>query len=266
LWLSLNITNAIGEPVKFNGLNYYARILGFTGQTDLLRSMGLTLQFALMVVPLGIATGVGLAVLAAAQLKHIKIFRTIFTSSIAISLASAGVIFSMVYNPALGVTRWLESLLGLSNPGLLSNAATALPAVAVMTIWSGLGFNFVICLAGMQAIPHDIYESGLMDGADGWKAFWHITLPLLAPTLLFLVVVGTIGSAQAFTQFNVLFGGGASGGPEGSANVFVYATFNAFWYQNRYGLSSAMSIVLFGLLFILSFIQFRVLDKRVHYQ
>ena len=263
IWLSLHVTNATGEIVRFNGLAYYSRILGFAGQTELLESIALTLKFALMVVPASIAGGVGLAALAAVQLKHIKIFRTIFTSSIAISLASAGVIFSMLYNPALGITSGLEQLLGLTSPGLLSNASTAMLAVALMTVWTDLGFNFVICLAGVQAIPQEIYESGMLDGADGWTAFRHITLPLLAPTLLFLFIVGTIGSCQAFTQFNVLLNGA---GPEGSTNVFVYATFRTFWYENRYGLSSAMSIVLFVLLFILSLIQFRTLDSKVHYQ
>jgi sn-glycerol 3-phosphate transport system permease protein len=260
LWLSLHITNATGEIAKFNGLAYYTRVLT---SPDYLNSIWLTFKFAAMVVPLSIASGVGLAVLAAVKLRHIKIFRTIFTSSIAISLASAGVIFSMFFSPVIGVTQGLEQLLGLKSPGLLANAETALAAVAAMTVWSGLGFNFVICLSGIQAIPEEIYESGMIDGASSWRAFVDLTLPLLAPTLLFLLIVGTIQSAQAFTQFNVLMQGP---GPQGSTNVFVYSTFRTFWYENRYGFSSAMSIVLFAILFVLSLIQFRGLDRRVHYQ
>lgn len=263
IWLSLHVTNAIGEVVRFNGLTYYARILGFTGQHEYLDAIVLTLRFAAMVVPLSIASGLGLALLAAAKLRHIRWFRTIFTSSIAISLASAGVIFSMLYSPVIGVTAWLEQWLHLPFPGLLSNASTALASVAVMTVWSNLGFNFVICLSGLQGIPDEIYESAAIDGAAGWRMFLHMTLPLLAPTLLFLLIVGTIGSAQAFTQFNVLMGGP---GPESSTNVFVYSTFRMFWGENRYGFSSAMSIVLFALLFVLSLVQFRSLDGRVHYQ
>jgi sn-glycerol 3-phosphate transport system permease protein len=260
IWLSLHVTNASGEIVRFNGLAYYTRILT---TPEYLSSIGLTLQFALMVVPLSIVSGVGLAALAAVKLRHIKIFRTIFTSSIAISLASAGVIFTLFYSPVIGITRGLEQFLGLKSPGLLANADTALMAVAFMTAWSSLGFNFVICLSGIQSIPQDIYESGALDGADGWRSFLHLTLPMLAPTLLFLLVIGTIQSAQAFTQFNVLMQGA---GPEGSTNVFVYSTFRMFWYENRYGFSSAMSIVLFFILFVLSLIQFRGFDDRVHYQ
>jgi sn-glycerol 3-phosphate transport system permease protein len=260
IWLSLHITNATGEIVKFNGLAYYTRVLT---SPEYLESIWLTFKFALMVVPAGIASGVGLAVLAAVKLRHVKIFRTLFTSSIAISLASAGVIFTMFYSPVIGVTQGLEQLLGLKSPGLLANAETALAAVAAMTVWSGLGFNFVICLSGIQAIPDEIFESGMIDGASGWKSFIHLTLPLLAPTLLFLLVIGTIQSAQAFTQFSVLMQGP---GPQGSTNVFVYSTFRTFWLENRYGFSSAMSIVLFAILFVLSLIQFRGLDRRVHYQ
>jgi ABC-type sugar transport system permease subunit len=264
IWLSMHVTDATGEAVRFNGLNYYSRILNLEGKgDDYLRSIGLSLQFALMVVPLGIAAGLGLAQLAAVKVRGIKVFRTIFTSSIAISLASAGVIFAMLFSPVTGLTTWLVNLLNLPQPGLLNNAATALPAIALMTVWTGLGFNFIIALSGIQAIPQDVYESAALDGATGWKSFWHITLPLLSPTLLFLVVVNTIGSLQAFTQFNVLINGA---GPEGSTNVFVYSTFRSFWYDNRYGFASAMSIVLFVLLFVLSFIQFRGLDRRVHYQ
>ncbi len=260
IWLSMHITSAVGDVVKFHGLTYYTRV--FTSPEHL-ESIWLTFKFALMVVPASIASGVGLAVLAAVRLRHIKMFRTIFTSSIAISLASAGVVFTLFYSPVIGITKGLELLLGLKSPGLLANAETALAAVAAMTVWSGLGFNFVLCLSGIQAIPSEIFESAMIDGASGWRSFVHITLPLLAPTLLFLLVIGTIQSAQAFTQFNVLMQGP---GPQGSTNVFVYATFRTFWLENRYGFSSAMSIVLFGILFALSLIQFRGLDRRVHYQ
>ena len=132
LWLSTNITNARGEAVKFNGLNYFVKILT---SEDYLRSLWITAQFALMVVPLSIAASVALAVLAGARLKGIKFFRTVFTSSIAVSLASGAIIWAMIYSPTIGLTNWLVNLLQLKSPGLLANATTALGAVALMTIW-----------------------------------------------------------------------------------------------------------------------------------
>lgn len=261
IFLSLNITNNQGVPVKFNGLNYYLRILGLDGRgdTQYLLAIGRSFQFALMVVPLGIVFSVALAMLATVRVRFIEVFRLIFTSSIAISLASAGVIWALIYSPATKATQWLIDLLGLNVTSLLNAEVTAFPAVALMTIWSGLGFNFIITLAGVQAIPQDLYESAAIDGAGRWASFRRITLPLLSPTLLFLLVINTIGSLQAFTQFHLLM-------VDRSDTVFVYKTYKEFWYDNRYGFASAMSLVLFAMLLVLTVIQYRVLNRRVHYQ
>lgn len=261
IYLSLHVTNAAGQPVAFNGLGYYLRVLNLdgSGRTEYLESIGTSFEFMLMVVPLGITISVGLALLATAKVRGIQLFRTIFTSSIAISLASAGIIWALLYNPSSGATRWLVDLLGLNVPGLLLSNVTTLPAVAAMSIWSGIGFNFIIALAGLQAIPEDLYESAAIDGAGRWHRFRHITIPMLSPTLLFLIVIGTISALQAFTQFHLLI-------PDSPNTVFVYETYRAFWYDNRYGLASAMSIIIFIILVVLTIIQYQTLERRVHYQ
>ena len=263
--LSFFITGQTGNPATWNGLNYYGRIFNLdgSGRDDYLRSIGTTVQFALLVVPPGIVTAVGLAVLAAVRLRGIAVFRTIFTSTVAISVASASVIWALIYNPSLGLTSWVLDLLHLHTEGVLLDPATALPAVAFMTIWTSLGFNFIIVLAGIQGIPQDLYESARIDGANGWQMFRRITLPLLTPTLLFLLIISTISAFQAFTQFNVLI---ANEGPGGSTNVLVFALFSAFFKDNRYGFASAIAVVLFLVLLLMSVLQFRLLDRRVHYQ
>lgn len=262
--LSFFITDPRGEAVRFNGLNYYTRILGLdgSGQLDYLRSMWLTIQFSLFTVPLSIIVALGLAMLAVVEVKGIGIFRTIYTSSIAISLASAGAIWSLIYSPTTKVTQWLLDFLGSKASSVLNDPATALPAIAFMTVWSSLGFNFIIMLAGIQAIPRDVYESAALDGGTGWKSFRFITVPLLTPTLLFLLIISVIASFQAFTQFHVLIG---SEGPDSSTNVFVYSAFRAFWLDNRYGFASAMSVVLFGVLLGLTIIQYTTLNRRANY-
>jgi len=186
-----------------------------------------------------------------------------FTSTVAISVASASVIWALIYNPGIKMTAWLVDLLGLKTQGVLLDPATALPAVAFMTIWSNLGFNFIIVLAGIQAIPQDFYDSSRIDGASGWTTFRYITLPLLTPTLMFLVIITTINAFQAFTQFNVLI---ANEGPNGSTNVMVFSLFNAFFINNRYGFASAIAVVLFVVLLVLSLVQFKLIERRVHYQ
>lgn len=263
--MSFYVTDPQGELARFNGINYYTRILNIdgSGRTEYLESIVTTFKFALMVVPPGIVVAVALAVLASAKMRGMQIFRTIFTGTVAISVASASVIWALIYNPSVNMTTWLVKLLGLKTPGLLLDPATALPAVAFMTIWTSLGFNFIIVLAGLQAIPQELYDSSKIDGAGPWSTFRSITLPLLTPTLLFLLIISTIAAFQSFTQFNVLI---ANEGPNGSSNVLVFALFTAFFKDNRYGFASAIAVVLFVVLLVLSVLQFRLLDRRVHYQ
>jgi sn-glycerol 3-phosphate transport system permease protein len=265
IWLSFNVTDQTGAPARFNGLAYYARLLNLdgSGRDEYLRSILTTVKYTLLTVPPGIAVAVALALLAMARVRGIGIFRTIFTSTVAISVASASVIWALIYNPSVGATNWLLNLLHLQGQGLLLDPATALPAVAFMSVWTSLGFNFIIALAGLQGIPQELYDSSRIDGANGWQVFRKITLPLLTPTLLFLVIISTINAFQAFTQFNVLI---ANEGPNGSTNVMVFALFTAFFKDNRYGFASSIAVVLFVVLLALSVLQFRLLDRKVHYQ
>jgi sn-glycerol 3-phosphate transport system permease protein len=265
IWLSFFVTTPQGATARFNGVNYYTRIFNLdgSGRTEYLKSILTTVYFSLLVVPLGIVFALALALLATLRVKAISFFRTIFTSSIAISVASASVIWALIYSPTTKATQWIIELLHLSSNSLLQHSSTALFAVAFMTTWTSLGFNFIVTLAGLQAIPQDVYESARIDGASSWKSFRFITLPLLTPTLLFLILISTIQSFQAFTQFNVLIG---NEGPDSATNVFVFSIFTAFWKDNRYGFASAMSVVLFLILLVLTFIQYRLLDRRVHYQ
>jgi len=266
LWYSFFIIDRnTFEPVKFYGLTYYGRIfnLGDAGQgPDWINSILITLKFSLMVVPPLIVAAVFLAALSSGKIKGIKLFRSIFTISLAVSLASAGIIWSLLFSPAANLTGWLINLAGIKSPTLLNDSGWALPCVAFMTVWTSLGFNYLIALTGIQAIPSELHESCSIDGGNRWQAFRHVTLPLLGPSLIFLLVIDTIACFQAFTQFKVMID---SVGPDRSTDVFVYAIFNTFWVENNYGLASAMSIILFAILLGLSFLQLR-LDKRVHYQ
>jgi len=266
IYLSFFVVNRnTFRPSHFMGLGYYLRVLhiGDSAFGDIyLRSLVTTITFTLMVVPLSIAAAVGLALLAQARLKRIGLFRTIFTTTVTISVASASVIWSLIYSPNVGLFRGLLGILHLNSTSILTDSHTALSAVALTTIWTSLGFNFVIALAGLQTIPKDLYESAMIDGSGHWRTLRRITLPMLGPTLLFLLVIATIACFEAFTQFKVLID---SVGPDRSTNVFVYAIFDAFWMQNDYGFASAMSVVLFIVVLGLAVGQLR-LDRKVHYQ
>jgi len=253
------------QPAKFFGTGYYERVFNIGDAAlgpDYLQSILTSFEFALMVVPFSMASALGLAVLANAKVKHIEVFRTIFSTSVAVSVASAGVIWSLLFSPNIKLTQWILEAFHLNSSSILTDARTALPAMAFMTVWTNLGLDFIILLAGLRGIPKDLYESAHIDGAGRFTVFRRITLPLLGPTLLFLAIISSIACFQAFTQFKVMID---SAGPDQSTNVFVYSIFNTFWMENNYGFASAMSVVLFIVLLVLTILQFR-LDRKVHYQ
>src|SRR5262249_3630417 len=142
VWLSFFVTNPQGATARFNGINYYTRILNLdgSGRNEYLKSILTTVYFAFLVVPLGIVFALGLALLATLKVKAISYFRTIFTSSIAISVASASVIWALIYSPTIRLTQWIIDIFNINANSLLQSSSTALLAVAFMTTWTTLGF------------------------------------------------------------------------------------------------------------------------------
>ncbi len=134
--------------------------------------------------------------------------------------------------------------------------------MALSTVWLQVGLNTVILLAGMQGIAEELYESAMIDGATAWSKFRHITLPLLSPTLFFLLIVDVLAAFQTFTQIQVM----TSGGPLDSTNVLVFSIYREFYFNGKYGFAAAQSIMLFIIILILTTIQFGVVEKRVHYE
>jgi sn-glycerol 3-phosphate transport system permease protein len=186
----------------------------------------------------------------------------IFSLTIAVSGATAALIFSYLYNPSLGWLNYLLGFIGIDPVPWLIDARFALPAVAFTTVWLQIGLNTVILLAGMQGISEELYESAMIDGATSWSKFRHITLPLLSPTLFFLLIVDTLAAFQTFTQIHVM----TSGGPLDSTNVLVYSIYREFYFNGKYGYAAAQSIMLFIIILALTIIQFGVVEKRVHYE
>jgi sn-glycerol 3-phosphate transport system permease protein len=148
--------------------------------------------------------------------------------------------------------------------GWLTNPSTALPSVAAASVWLQLGYDVLVLSAGLQAIPEEIYEAARLDGARGPALLRHVTLPLLTPSLFFLLVVTTIVSLQSFGQIHIL----TRGGPANSTTTLVYAIYyNSFAFGNSdFGLSSAMAAVLFVIVLAITAAQFGLLERRVFYQ
>lgn len=257
--LSAFLTDPLGRAAKFVGLLQYQRLFQTPSfPNSLLRSV----EFVLYTVPATLVMAMGLALLGNLRLRRIDIFRMIFSITIAVSGATAALIFTYLYQPSLGWFNYILSFFGVPAVPWLISAETALLSVALTTVWLQVGLNTVILLAGMQGISDELYESAMIDGATSWSKFRHITLPLLSPTLFFLLIVDSLAAFQVFTQIHVM----TSGGPSESTNTLVYSIYREFYFNGKYGYAAAQSIMLFLIILALTVIQFGVVEKRVHYE
>ena len=258
-WLGLHQQDPFGGNQVYVGWRQYIDVLK---SSELHHSLWITVQFVLIVVPAGLVLGTALAVLAHKPLRGVGIFRTIFSSTIATSVAVASLMWLVLLNPSIGVLANALPIHVLKNPGLLNSPSWALLAVSASSVWQNLGFTFVVITAGLQSIPDELQESALVDGAGPLRRFAEVTLPMLSPTLLFATVVLTIGAFQTFGQIDLL----TKGGPSRHTEVIVYSIFgDGSPISANDGVQAATSLVLFVLILLLTLAQVRFLERRVHY-
>ena len=170
--------------------------------------------------------------------------------------------------PSVGVLSnvgWISDLFPVvKSPGLLSDPGTALGSVAASSVWAGLGFTFILVTAGLQGIPRDLHEAAVVDGAGGTRRFWSVTLPLLGPTLLFVVIVLTTGAFQAYGEIDLLTDGGPR--PSNATTTITYLTYGGTSIiNNNLGLQAATAVLLFLVMLVLSLLQLAGIGRRVHY-
>jgi sn-glycerol 3-phosphate transport system permease protein len=257
VWLGFYVTPPFPNlPSRYVGLSQYGSVLS---SSLFLGSLWRTVVFVLLTVPAGIILGTALATLANQRIAGIRIFRTIFSSTVATSTAVASVIFFTLLNPIVGLFSYWLGVQG--GNGILENPTWSLPAVAVVSIWQNIGFIFILMSAALASIPDDLLEAARVDGASNWYRFRTVTLPLLSPTMFFASVVGVIGSFQAFGQIDLL----TQGGPDNHSLVLIYYIYQAAFQQNNYGLAAVMSVALFFILLVLTLFQFRFVERRVFY-
>jgi ABC-type sugar transport system permease subunit len=254
-WLGLYRSDPFGGTT-FVGLSRYGDVLS----SDTFRNnLGVTLKFALLTVPTGLVLGLGLAILAHRELKGIGVYRTIFSSTVATSVAVASLMWLTLLNPSIGLVNQALDKLGHDKILFLQSEGWALLSVAMATVWQNLGFTFVVISAGLQSVPDELLESARIDGAGSWRRFREVTLPLLSPTLLFAFVVLSINSFQTFGQVDLL----TQGGPLHSTQLLVYDVFKKA--SDTPSTAAVEAIVLFAIILVLTLVQLKVLEKRVHY-
>lgn len=257
-FLSFYKWNMIAPTKEFVRLENYARM--FRDPTLLLVSRN-TLYLAGGTVFIKLALALGLALLLNQRLSGRSIYRAIifsptFTTSVAVAM-----VWSWIFDPFYGLLRVPLNLVGIASPRWLSDVNWTMPAIIIVSIWNGLGYDMVIFLAGLQGIPRDLYEAARVDGASGWRLFWNITFPLLSPTTFFLLVTSIIGAFKTFDIVAVMTGGG----PMNSSNVYVHYLYqNAFrWFKAGY--ASALAVVFFVVILVITVVQVRLSRRWVHY-
>lgn len=247
-------------PTEFVGWRNYARLLDDDAFWAALRN---NLLFVALVVPLQSAFALALALLVNRRLAGARIFRTIYFTPVATTMAVVAVVWSLLYSPDQGVINRLVGLVsfGLVGPqDWLRDPALVMPAVMLLSIWQGVGFQMLVFLAGLQAIPVDLYEAAALEGASAWQQFRHVTLPLLRNTTVFVVVTTTIYAFQLFTQVQIIASGGAAA-PIDSFRTTVMLMVQEGLRHGKVGHASALSVVFFVIVLAVSLVQ-RVLVRE----
>jgi multiple sugar transport system permease protein len=261
IYMSFHQWDLINPATKFVGLQNYRE--AFHDQI-FWASIGHAIYFTLGTLILQMVIGLALALMLNTQIRGLGLFRTAYYLPVITPLVVAAIIWKWVYNADYGLANYyLQKLHVINDPLLwLADAKLAMPAVIIMTVWQAAGFNMIIYLAGLQAIPNELYEAAQVDGASPWQQFRRITFPLLLPTTFFLTIINTIGAMKAFPQIFIMTNGGPPG-PGGATTTVVYWIYTQAFTFFRMGYASALAYILFLMLFAVSFLQFRWYRKRV---
>lgn len=253
LYYSFTDYNGITKPV-FNGLSNYKKLLR---DKDFIKSLINTIYFTVGTVSVGTVLSLLVSVAMCQKIRGKKVFTTIFFLPNVISTIAVSLSWQWLYNTDYGFINTVLGALHLYQPPWLTSEIWAMPSVMIMTIWKTFGFNMLIFIAGIMNIPRSYYEAAEIDGAGVMKQFFHITVPLLKHTTFFVVLMGLIGSLQAFDQIYIM----TKGGPAQSTSVVVYLIYmNAFQYFKQ-GYASAMAYFLFAVIFIITIIRYRANQK-----
>jgi len=246
-----DLRNPLGTD--FIGVDNYVQLLS---DRKFVVSLFNTAYFVVVGVPLTLIAGLGVAVLLDRGIRRFRtLFRVGFYLPVVTSIVAIAVVWRFVLNPDVGLVNMALDSVGINGPDWLANPVLAMPSIIVMAVWRNLGFAMVVFLAGLQTIPGSLYEAASIDGAGRWQAFRHITLPLLRPTMLFIVVITTIGYLQLFEEPFVM----TDGGPlDRTLSISMYMFRQGFQFFHQ-GYAAAIAWVLFIIVAIVAFIQFRIL-------
>ena len=234
---------------EFIGVGHFVTM---AGDPKLHKAIVNTFYFTLMYIPLLMAISLGVAVLVNRPLRGMMTFRSLYFLPNITSVAVLALIFRRFFSPRPdGPINFLIGLVGIAPQKWLIDVNQAMPSIVGISLWEAFGYYMVLWLAGLQAIPNELYDAAKVDGADGWRLHRFITIPLLRPTAAFIIVISTIGALQVFGSIFILTGGG----PVNATTTVVYQIYNEAFNFGRFGYASALSIFFFVIILIVTLIQ-----------
>jgi multiple sugar transport system permease protein len=258
--LALAFLNWDGSnAITFAGLDNFKHL--FQDETFKISIIN-TIYYSIGTVPLTLAASLGIAILLNKKIFARNFFRAVFFFPYVASLIAVAVVWNMIFNPSMGIVNSFLTSIGVANPpGWTASTVWAMPVIIFVSIWKNMGYYMVIYLAALQGIPAELYEAASLDGANAWQKFKNVTLPMLTPTTFFVSIMLTIACFKVFDFVYMM----TQGGPGRSTMVLVYHIYNTAFKEFTYGYSSAMSMVLFAIVLVITIIQFRSEKKWVSY-
>lgn len=242
----------------FIGLENYKKILS---SAEFWRTLGNTAEYIILYIPLMLAASLLVATLLSQTRRGIGFFRVVYYIPVLTSWVAASLIWKTVLSPQYGALNGILSIFGIQGPGWLTDEKWAMPAIVLVSVWKDMGFFGLILLSGVVGINKTYYEAADLDGANGWVKFIRITLPLLTPSIFYVLIVGMINAFQLFPQIMIMTGGG----PNGATQVMVERIYNYGFRYYRMGYASAFSWILFAIIMVFTAIQMKGQERWVHY-
>ncbi|MGP9680828.1 carbohydrate ABC transporter permease [Brachybacterium sp. AOP3-A1-3] len=258
LYLSLTSWDFISPEPLFVGLTNYTSMLV---SPSFHKVLWVSLVWVVVVVGISLVLGVLLAALFSKKLPGTSVATGIVFTPHVVSGAALAVVWLFIFDPNYGLARVVFNLFGADSPSWTTDADWALPALLIVSIWKGVGFVSIVYLAGIQGLPTDVLEAAELDGASSFQTFTRVILPLLSPTTFFLVITQTIGAFQAFDVIAVM----TNGGPASSTTTLSWFIYEQAFLRSNVGLSAAAGTVMFVILMVITALQFRFVEKKVHY-
>jgi len=229
-------------------------------QPKFFKSIINTFYFASIKVIIDLVLSLFFAVLLNKAIRGVKIFRIAFFSPVVTSTVAVAMIWIWLFDPSLGPLNQILQIFGLRPLKWLYDPKWAMPSLILFSLWKGLGYDILIFLAGLQSIPQELVEAAMVDGANAWHTFRHITLPLLSPVIYYVILIGTINAFKIFEQVSVMTPGG---GPLYSTGVIVYYIYELAFQSGTLGRAAAASVILFGMVLALNAVQRKIGKKYV---